>query len=68
MVISLICLSIKWATEIMPTFLGLAGLAVMADDTDDMGFMIVFIKRVAHRLTVDRQSGVRLAAGLIPSL
>ena len=36
MVIWLICLSIKWATEIMPTFLGLAGLAVMADDTHAM--------------------------------
>ena len=37
----------------------------MADDAHDMGLMALLIEGVAHRLTVDGESGVLLAIGLI---
>jgi hypothetical protein len=70
MAISLVCLSspLGSATGRAATFLGVAGLGLMADHAHDMGLMAVDVQRIAHGFAVDGQSGVWLAIGLIPVL
>ena len=49
-------------------FLGVAGLALMADHAHDMGLMTLGIEGVAQGLSVNGKSGVVLTEGLIPAL
>jgi len=48
--------------------LGVAGLALMSDDTHDMGLMPLRIDGVAHGLTVYGETFVLIPIGFIPPL
>jgi putative transposase len=56
------------ATGRVPTFLGVTGLALMADHAHDVGLTTLSVDGVAHRLAVDGEAVIGLPIGRVPAL
>jgi len=52
----------------VPTFLGVAGLALMTDCAHDVSLMALIVDGVAHRFSINGQTFVLLTIGLVPAL
>src|SRR5674476_1369722 len=68
--ISLVCFcnSLSPATGRVPTFLGVAGLGLMANGAHDVGLTALLINRVFHGFTVNGQTFIVLSVCFMPLL